>query len=254
MSTPTVAELRRVCQPAGLTERLNGEHWAGRWYMRRVSIHATRLFLRLGTSPNQLTAAMIFAGVAAGPILLFPGLTGAVLCVLLVQLYLLLDCSDGEVARWTRRTSIQGVYLDRVGHYLAEASLMIGVGLRAADGALTGYAVLGCLAALGVVLVKAETDLVDVARARSGMAAATDDSVELRSKRAGQWRRVASALRIHRVTGAVEASLLVLVAGVVDAVRGDVLATQFLVVVLVVVAAAAVVLHLTSILLSRRLA
>lgn len=253
MSVPKVAELRPVCQPAGLTARRNGEHWAGRLYMRRVSIHVTRFFLRLGASPNQLTVAMMVIGVAAGPALLVPGLLGAASCVALIQVYLLLDCSDGEVARWTGRTSIEGVYLDRVGHYLAEAALMVGVGLRAADGSPTGFAVLGVLAALGVVLVKAETDLVDVARARSGMPAAADDAVELRSAAAGQWRRAASALRIHRVTGAVEASLLVLLAAVVDVGRGDLLATQVLVVVLVAVAAAAVVLHLTSIMLSRRL-
>lgn len=253
MSLPTVAELRPVCQPSGLTTRRNGEHWAGRWYMRRVSIYVTRFFLRLGTSPDQLTAAMMVTGVAAGPVLLLPGVAGAALSLVLVQLYLLLDCSDGEVARWTRRTSVQGVYLDRVGHYLAEASLMVGVGFRAAQGSPGGFAVLGCLAALAVVLVKAETDLVDVARARSDLPAATDEATQLRSSRAGQWRRAASALRVHRVTGAVEASLLVFLVALVDVVRGDLVATRALVVLLVVVAAAAVVLHLASILMSRRL-
>ncbi|MGH8866453.1 MAG: CDP-alcohol phosphatidyltransferase family protein [Actinomycetes bacterium] len=254
MSTPSVAELRAVVHPPGLLDRRSGEHWAGRLYMRRISLHVTRVFLRLGWSPNQVTWLMIVTGVLAGPALLVPGLAGAVLGALLIQLYLLLDCSDGEVARWTGRTSITGVYLDRVGHYLAEASLLVGVGFRAADVVPNGWAVLGLVAALGAILIKAETDLVDVARVRAGLTAATESSTEPRSTRVGQMRRVASALRFHRILGAVEASLLVLLAAVVDAVAGGLTATRVLVVALAVVAGLQLVLHLASILLSRRLA
>lgn len=253
MSTPSVAELRAVVHPPGLLDRRSGEHWAGRFYMRRLSLHATRVFLRLGWSPNQITWLMIAAGVLAGPVLLVPGLAGAVLGALLVQLYLLLDCSDGEVARWTGRTSTTGVYLDRVGHYLAEAALLAGVGFRAGSGEPNGWAVLGMAAALGAILIKAETDLVDVARARDGLTAATDASTEPRNARVGRLRRAAAALKFHRIIGAVEASLLVLLAGVVDSVAGGLTATRVLVVAFAAVAGLQLVLHLASILLSRRL-
>lgn len=253
MSRPSAAELRPVCQPTGLVARVNGEHWAGRLYMRRLSIHATRIFLGWGLSPNQLTAAMTLTGVAAGGALLVPGVAGGLLAVLLVQLYLLLDCSDGEVARWTGRTSVTGVYLDRVGHYLAEAALMIGLGFRAAELSPSGFAVLGALGALGVVLVKAETDLVDVARARSGLPAADEAATEPRSSTVGRLRRAGYVLRVHRATGAVEASLLALAAALVDGIRGDLLVTRVLLVALVTVATTMVALHLVSILLSRRL-
>ena len=242
-----------MCQPPQLMGRESGEHWAGRLYMRRISIHATRVFLRLGFAPNWLTAAMTVTGVVAGAVLLVPGLPGAVACALLVQLYLLLDCSDGEVARWTRRTSVQGVYLDRLGHYFSEAALMVGLGFRAAEGQPTGYAVLGSLAALGVVLIKAETDLVDVARARAGIPAASEDSTQLRSPLVGRIRRFARGLRIHSALGATEASILLLVAALVDYVRDDLAATRFLIVFLAALAAGQLVLHLASILWSRRL-
>ena len=61
-------------------------------------------------------------------------------------------------------------------------------------------------------------------------------------------------LKIHQVTGALEVSFLLLVAAVVDAVAGDLLGTRIIAVLFAVVAAAQVVLHLVSILLSRRLA
>jgi len=253
MPTPSVAELRAVVHPPGLLDRRSGEHWAGRLYMRRLSPHLTRVFLRLGWSPNQVTWLMTVCGALAGPALLVPGVLGAVLGALAIQLYLLFDCSDGELARWTGRTSLAGVYLDRVGAYLADASLLVGVGFRAGQVHPDGWAVLGLSAALGAILVKAETDLVDVARARSGRSAVTEAASEPRSSGVRRLRAAASALKLHRIIVAVEASLLVVVAAVVDAVLGDLTATRVLVVAFAVVAASQVVAHLASIMLSKRL-
>jgi phosphatidylglycerophosphate synthase len=255
MSTlPSIAELRAKVHPPGLLERRSGEHWAGRLYMRRLSPYATRVFLTLGLSPNQLTGLMIVAGLAAGVALLWPGLPGAILAALLVQLYLLLDCSDGELARWTGRTSVTGVYLDRVGHYFSEAALLVGLGFRAAGGEPTGYAVLGLAAALGAILIKAETDLVDVARARSGRAAVTEEDAEPRAPTLARLRRVGLVLRFYRLILAIELSLVVVLVAVVDAVRGDLAATRVLVIATAVIAGVQVVLHLVSVLASRRLA
>ena len=258
MSRPTTAELRAVCQPDATMMRRNGEHWAGRLYMRRISIHATRGFLALGWSPNSITWLMIAVGLAAGPLLLIPGVVGAALAVVAIQLYLLLDCSDGEVARWTKRTSVTGVYLDRIGHYVVEATLMAFAGFRAAQswgdtGAVASYGTLGVLAALGVIMVKSETDLVQVARYSSGMEQVGDAALAPRARSLGLARRVLSLLGIHRITGAIEASWLLLVAAIVDTVRDDLTATRFLVWLFVGVALTMVVLHLASILASRRL-
>ncbi|MGK5629228.1 CDP-alcohol phosphatidyltransferase family protein [Streptomyces sp. URMC 123] len=262
MPKPSVAELRPVVHPAGLKDRRSGEHWAGRLYMREISLRWTRHLVNTRISPNQLTYLMIVAGVAAGAALLVPGLTGAILGALLIQLYLLLDCVDGEVARWRKQTSITGVYLDRVGHYLCEAVLLAGFGLRAADlfhrdgaGATTEWqwAFLGTLAALGAILIKAETDLVDVARTRSGLPAVTDEASVPRSSGLALARRAAAALKFHRLVGGVEASLVMLAAGIADAVHGDLLFTRAAVVLLAAIAVLQTVLHLVSILASSRL-
>ncbi|RJL30515.1 CDP-alcohol phosphatidyltransferase family protein [Bailinhaonella thermotolerans] len=254
MSGPSVAELREVAQPASTMDRRSGEHWAGLLYMRRLSIYGTWLLVRTPLSPNQITGLMIVAGIAAGAVLALPGLWAAIGAALLIQLYLLLDCSDGEVARWTKRTSIAGVYLDRVGHYFSEAALLIGLGFRASGDWTPGwYTVLGFAAALGAILIKAETDLVDVARARSGLVAAPEAAAELRSRGLGMARRAAAALRFHRLIQAVELSLIALVTAVIDALSGGLAATRILVVACALVAGVQLVLHLVSILASRRL-
>lgn len=254
MASPTIAELRDVCQPPSTMLRANAEHWAGRLYMRRASIYATRGFVRIGLTPNAITGVMVLAGVLAGAALLLPGLAGAILAALLIQAYLLLDCSDGEVARWRGVNSVKGVYLDRVGHYLTDAAVLAALGFRAADLHANGWAILGLTAALAAILIKAETDLVDAARAHAGMPAATEDTRDLVSPALQTMRSRVSSLRIHRIIGAIEASLLIAAAAIVDAVRGDLFATRLLLVAITVVAVAQVVLHLVSILTSRRLA
>ncbi|WP_326571403.1 CDP-alcohol phosphatidyltransferase family protein [Actinacidiphila glaucinigra] len=260
MPKPSVAELRPVVHPSGLKDRRSGEHWAGRIYMREISLRWTRHLVNSRVTPNQLTYLMIVAGIAAGAALLVPGLAGAVAGALLIQLYLLLDCVDGEVARWRKQTSITGVYLDRVGHYLSEAALLVGFGLRATDlfhrdGATTqwGWAFLGTLAALGAILIKAETDLVDVARSRSGLPAVQDEASVPRSSGLALARKAAAALKFHRLVGGVEASLLILAAGVADVVHGDLLFTRIVVCLLAAIAVLQTLLHLVSILASSRL-
>jgi phosphatidylglycerophosphate synthase len=239
-------------------DRRSGEHWAGRLYMREVSLHIDPYLVNTKISPNQLTHLMVVAGVLAGAALLVPGLAGALLGAVLIQLYLLLDCVDGEVARWRKQTSITGVFLDRIGHYLSEAALLVGFGVRGADvfGAPSPewlWAFLGTLAALGAILIKAETDLVDVARARSGLPAVKDEASAPRSSGLALARRAAAALKFHRLVGGVEASLFILLLAVCDMVKGDLFFTRLGIAVLAGIALVQTLLHLVSILASSRL-
>ncbi|MEU3555876.1 CDP-alcohol phosphatidyltransferase family protein [Streptomyces fragilis] len=260
MSRPSVAELRPVVHPEGVKDRRSGEHWAGRLYMREISLRVDRYLVNTRVTPNQLTYLMVVAGVLAGAALLVPGLAGALLGALLIQLYLLLDCVDGEIARWRRQTSVTGVYLDRVGHYLSEAALLVGFGLRGADlwdgseGPEWLWAFLGTLAALGAILIKAETDLVDVARSRSGLTAVKDEAAAPRSSGLALARRAAAALKFHRLVGGVEASLFVLVVAIADLIAGGGLFwTRLGIAVLAGIAILQTLLHLVSILASSRL-
>jgi phosphatidylglycerophosphate synthase len=256
MSGPSLAEVKATGQPQGTIARLNDEHWAGRLYMRRVSPRATWIFARLGWSPNAVTAAFIVCGMAAGAVAALGGLAAAVGAALLIQAYLLLDCADGELARWSGRTSVTGVYLDGVGHYLAETALLAGLGIRAqGQMAWSGPYVTAGLAAAGLAaLVKAETDNVVVARAKCGLAGThSDEALAPRGSGLALARRLAGALRVHRVIQAVELSVLILAAAVADSVRGGLTGTRVLVVVCLVVAGVMVVAHLVAIIGSRRL-
>jgi phosphatidylglycerophosphate synthase len=265
MSGPSLAELRATGQPDTVTGRRNEEHWAGRRYMRRLSPYGTWVFARLGWSPNAVTWLMIAIGVGAGAVVAAGGFAAALAAAVMIQVYLLLDCSDGELARWSRRTSVTGVYLDRVGHYLAEAALLAGLGIRAQGHyALSGgYVSVGMAAAICAILIKAETDNVIVARAKAGLAVestasaagAADSDATLEPVHAGlaRARRLASALRLHRMIQAVELSLLVVAAAAIDALRGGLAATRVLAAACLVAGAVMVAAHLAAIMASRRL-
>ncbi|MFD0887193.1 CDP-alcohol phosphatidyltransferase family protein, partial [Streptosporangium algeriense] len=69
----------------------------------------------------------------------------------------------------------------------------------------------------------------------------------------GLARRAAAALKFHRLVQAVELSLIVVLAALWDALSGGLAATRVLMVACVVVAVLQTVLHLVSILASRRL-
>jgi phosphatidylglycerophosphate synthase len=250
---PDLQELRDVCQPTATMQRRNGEHWLARLVLRRVSLRVTSLLVRTPVTANQLTGLMIVVGIAAAVPAAMPGVLTAAVCAVLVLIYFLLDLCDGEVARWRRETSVKGVYLDRVGHYVVEAALLSAYGLRAGGQGAGGWSTLGVATGLLAVLVKAETDLVDVARARSGQSATTDDAAALRSITLGRLRRVAQLPRINTWTGALESSLLLLAVAAADAVLGGLTVTRALVGLLFGIAAVMSVLHLVSILASRRL-
>lgn len=226
--------------------------------MREISLRITRVLVGTKVTPNQLTYLMTVAGVLAAPALLVPGVWGAVLGLVMVQLYLLLDCVDGEVARWKKQYSLSGVYMDRVGAYLCDAAVLVGFGLRASD--LWGggridwlWAFLGTLAALGAILIKAETDLVGVARHQTGKPPVQESAAEPRSSGMALARRAAAALKFHRLVLGIEASMLIVLLAVLDQVRGDLYFSRLGVAVLAGIALLQSVLHLVSIMASSRL-
>jgi phosphatidylglycerophosphate synthase len=170
-----------------------------------------------------------------------------------MQLYLLLDCVDGEVARWRKQFSPLGIYLDRLGAYLADAAVMVGMGLRASELGLDPYLVAGLAAAIGVLLLKSSSDLVHVARSDSGLQKATDQSVVPRSTGLARARRLASAIQLHRLCNGIEATLLLLVTAIVDTALGDLTATKIATAAITAIIWLLVPAHIISIVSSSRL-
>ena len=225
--------------------------------MRRVSPYVTRALLPTRITANAVTGLMSVVGLAAAALTSLPSVAAAAGAALLIQLQLLLDCSDGELARVRGESSPAGVYLDRIGHYLTEAALPIGLGIRADGGwhSLGGWTTLGLVIAVIVLLIKTETVLVNVARAELGRAKA-EDAPAVAAPRGGFLRRIrraAGLVPFYRAFVAVEFSLLALAAAIVDTTAGDQIGSRVLVIALLPVGAVTLVGHLVAILSSDRL-
>lgn len=253
---PTIAQLREVTQPPSVRTRAGAEHWVAHAYLRDISPYLTRVLLKAGLSANGVTWLMIGSAALAAVATGWSTLAGAVLAVVFVQLQMLLDCCDGEVARWRATSSPKGVYLDRVGHYVAECGIAVALGVRVTGGPqLSGVWIsAGLLLGLLVALNKVENDLVHVSRHYAGMTQMVDAEA-VRVPRGGALRtarRIARFIPFHRVFHSVELSLLTLIAALADLVL-DGQATQVLLVVLVAAAVITVVGHLAAVLASARL-
>lgn len=257
---PSIAQLREVCQPTSIRGRVNAEHWTGDLYMRHISPYLTRVLLRAGFSANGVTWLMIISGAGAGAALLIPGIWGPLLAVVLAQLQMLWDACDGEVARWRGTSSPAGVFLDKVGHYVAESLIPLALGVRAAQGLggmsdHYGWTTLGAVLAMLIMFNKALNDMVHVARAHNGLERLPEHEgvAAPRSGLLARLRRAARFVPFHRIYHSIELSLIIFAVAIVDLFVGDVAATRVLVVVLVPAAGLAVAGHLVAILTSARL-
>jgi phosphatidylglycerophosphate synthase len=254
---PSIEELRPVAQPASVVQRASGEHWAGRLYLRHLSIRLTRLVAPTRVTPDGLTWTMLGCGIVAVLVLTIPHLWAAVVVFLLVQVQELIDCMDGELARWRSRTGPLGIYVDRMGHYVTDGGLAVAIGVHADGGlgSMAGWTTVGLAAGFVILLTKAETDLVHVARAQSGRERVVDSAATAASHVSllRRLRSLARTIPLNRALLAVEMSALALVAAVVDAVRGDLVAMQVLSASLLAVACIVVIGHLVATVTSDRL-
>lgn len=253
----SMAELRAIAQPPAVMGRRNSEHWAGALYLRRLSIYITRGLLSTGISANGVTWLMIGSGVAGAIVLVWPSWWAVLICAVAMQVQILFDCSDGEVARARSTTSPVGVYLDRLGHYLTEALLPIGVGVHVDGGlaSLSGWTLLGALTSVVVVLNKSFADLVHVARGYARLPLLSEDSY-VAEVRVSVLRRIRGALKtlpFYRAFVAIEFSLITLVTATMDVGLGGDGVLRGWTIVMLPLACVVATGHLVAILLSRRM-
>lgn len=105
--------------------------------VRKLSKPLTAVALKLGMSPNSITLISFAVGLLAAGSFALGDRWALVVGAILLQLSLIIDCVDGEVARATRKFSALGAWLDastdRVKEYLAYAGLAAGAALHGVD-------------------------------------------------------------------------------------------------------------------------
>jgi len=125
----TISELRGICQKR--KTQYYTSPWVSVYVHRAISIYFTRLFLVLGVSANQATLTGFIFGIAGSTLLIFSQPVYWIIATFLLYLYVVIDHSDGEVARYRKSPSPFGRYFDDVGGMIVKlyyiACLSIGV-------------------------------------------------------------------------------------------------------------------------------
>ncbi len=104
-----------------------GDGFFSTFVIRRLSRRLTGFGLAHGWTPNLVTVCSLLIGVLAAALAAVDDRWTWVAAALLLQLALVVDCVDGEIARFTRRFSALGAWLDAVGDRIKEYSLIAGV-------------------------------------------------------------------------------------------------------------------------------
>jgi hypothetical protein len=105
---------------------------------RPLARRLTPLALRLGLTPNAVTLASLLVGLAAAVLFAVGDRWALIAGAVLLQLSLVVDCVDGDVARYTRRFSATGAWLDASTDRLKELACY--AGLAWAAGGVDGSA------------------------------------------------------------------------------------------------------------------
>ena len=255
----SIAQLRAVAQPPEVRLRANAEHWTASLYLRDLSPYLTWVLLKTRISANGVTALMILAGWSTAAALLIPGIWGALLALALSQVQMLIDCSDGEVARWRGTSSPAGVFLDKVGHYSTESLIPIALGIRAAAYPFESpedflWTSLALLLALFIVLNKALNDMVHVARANAGLTRLADTHGEKTptSSLIARVRRLARFVPFHRLYHSVELTMVIFAAALVGLLFGQPIVDRAVLIILVPLAFLSLIGHFVAIMASKR--
>ncbi|MGP8322999.1 MAG: CDP-alcohol phosphatidyltransferase family protein [Methanosarcinaceae archaeon] len=153
----SIKELKKICQNSK-TETMD---WYSKTFYRNISIYITKLLLRTSVTANNVTLFTIVLGLAAGIMFSFGTYLHILAGALLLQLWLILDCVDGEIARYRGTAGICGKYIESLDHCITEpfTVVCVGYGLYVLLDAVSIF-VLGVLVALLMVWSSSSSNLV----------------------------------------------------------------------------------------------
>ena len=101
--------------------------WFDRLVNRKLSGVFTRVFLRMGVSPNTITLIAMLIGLAAAGCIATGRYEWGIIGALLFQLAVVMDCCDGEVARLTFSESRFGKEFDILADNVVHIAIFVGI-------------------------------------------------------------------------------------------------------------------------------
>jgi phosphatidylglycerophosphate synthase len=94
-------------------------------FSARISPLFTAIFVKYGVRPNSITILMILSGLLGAALFAVDNVFVKVAGYIFIQLWFVMDCSDGEVARMTKDFSKYGTEMDYLAHVLTHPAFQI---------------------------------------------------------------------------------------------------------------------------------
>jgi len=101
------------------------------YVIRKISFYITWIFLKFGFSANQTTYIAIIVGLTGCGFIIYADYKIKIIGTLLINFWIVLDCVDGNIARYKKESSEYGEFIDSLGGYLMNALLFLSVGIGA---------------------------------------------------------------------------------------------------------------------------
>lgn len=98
-------------------------------FVRKLSFYPTWLCLKLGISANQVTLSSILIGMLGCLLFAFGGNMNIVLGAIFINMWAVLDCVDGNLARLLNTKSKYGWFLDSITGFMLNSILLFCIGI-----------------------------------------------------------------------------------------------------------------------------
>lgn len=121
---PNITELRVICQSVKFQHFIEG-------FYRKFSIYFTWLLLHTSISANQATLIQMALGLSGSVFISLPSRYAVYIGLFLWYFGYLFDFIDGEIARYRKKSTVLGLFIDGYNHLVNQAFIFISVGVYA---------------------------------------------------------------------------------------------------------------------------
>lgn len=120
MSIPPVKELKKICRKKAEPV------WYAKYVVRPFSIYITKVLLYTPVTANQISLIGMILGICSAFAIGYGTFQSALIGVALLQISYILDCIDGEIARFYKQSSVNGIFIDFLGHRIVIPLIFFG--------------------------------------------------------------------------------------------------------------------------------
>ena len=124
----SIKELREKLQ--SVKKKRGTTFWGHRLFIHIPCIYLTRICLMIGIPAHPVTISVLVFGIVGGIFLFMGPLWAKITGLVLIYLNIMVDGSDGELARYNQTTNeLRGIYLDDLNHLIVPPLFLIAMGI-----------------------------------------------------------------------------------------------------------------------------